>query len=124
MKKNLGESFDYGVLGHPGLDLNSAVKSTECNTRQCKYSVLCLEQVLNTSTPVIKCTSTTANLSMIPLQPMERTTVKQVVLAACGEDHTRADNRTAACAGPHAGVGGCFLKELWPAESPCWRRSS
>lgn len=48
---------------------------------------------------------------MIPLQPMERTTVQQVVLSAHGEDHTRAVNHPAARAGLHAGVGGCLFPE-------------
>jgi len=33
---------------------------------------------------------------MIPLQLVERTTVKQAVPAAYGEDHTRADNHPTA----------------------------
>lgn len=106
------ESFDYEVLRLSDLDLNSAVKSEECHTSQCKQTLLSLEQILNTSTSVIKYTSTTANLLMILLQPVKRATVKWVVPTAHGEDHTRADKHTAACAGPHTGASGCFLKDL------------
>lgn len=37
-------------------------------------------------------------------------TKEQIAPAACGEDHTRADNHTAAHGGPHARTGGYSLK--------------
>ena len=67
----------------------------------------------------------------IPLQPMEKTMVKQVVLQPT-ENHYEADNHTTACGGLHTGASGCILKkavilwrlhtaagswqELWPME--------
>lgn len=39
-----------------------------------------------------------------------------------GDDRAGADTRVAACRGPGAIAGGCFLKELLAVEGPCWSR--
>jgi len=56
------------------------------------------------------------------LQPMERLWWNRYFPAAHGEGHAKARICTAAHGGVHAGADGYFLRELWPAESPCWSR--
>ena len=47
----------------------------------------------------------------IPLQPVVKTMVMQVVLLQPMEDHTGADIHTTACGGPHARADGFAVKE-------------
>jgi len=47
----------------------------------------------------------------IPLQPMLKTVLRQAVPQQPMEVHGRADIHHAACGRPHAGAGGCALKE-------------
>lgn len=47
----------------------------------------------------------------IPLQPLRRTMVKQVVLLQLMEDHGGAGIHTVDHGGPQAAASGCFLKE-------------
>ncbi|PKU42447.1 hypothetical protein llap_7247 [Limosa lapponica baueri] len=54
----------------------------------------------------------------MPLQPMEKTVVKQVVLLQLMDDHSGADIHTAACGEPHTGAGGRALKEAAAHEKP------
>lgn len=75
--------------------------------------------VLNTSVPVINCTSTTTNLSDCP-EAYGEDYSQAGSPCSPGEKYIREGNHTAACAGPHARVGERFLEELWTAENPRW----
>ena len=46
----------------------------------------------------------------VPLQPVVRTMVKQVVPLQSTNVHSGVDTHPAACGGPHAGAGGCAPK--------------
>jgi len=47
----------------------------------------------------------------IPLQPVVKTVVKQVIPLKPMEDCVGAHTHAAACGGPHTRAGGCVLKE-------------
>lgn len=54
----------------------------------------------------------------IPLQSVEKTMVKQVVVLQPMAYPGRADLHPAACGGPHATAGGCTLKEAVACGEP------
>ncbi|KAK4815938.1 hypothetical protein QYF61_010195 [Mycteria americana] len=58
----------------------------------------------------------------IPLQPMEKIMVKQVVPLQPMVNHSGADIHPAACGGPQAGTGGCTLKKAAVPEEPALHR--
>jgi len=57
-------------------------------------------------------------LQQIPVWPMEKTMVEQVVPLQHTKDHARQDINTVVCGGLHTAAGGCALKETAARGEP------